>query len=384
MPADAGPILIAGHICADIIPALPSAQGRSLGDILKPGTLVNVGPVTTSTGGAVANTGLALFKLGASVALAGKVGTDAFGDLILKVLRGQAPALADAMIVTPGADSSYTMVISVPGIDRVFLHHPGANDTFTAGDLPEATLRTAGLLHFGYPPLMRQMFLNDGDELVKLLERAREAHVPTSLDMSMPDPNSESGQVNWTNLLRRVLPLVDIFQPSVEELSFMLREPAEADDLDAVQVLAEQCLALGAGAVAIKLGGCGLYLQTGGVERVEALQTLLGRQTKDWANRRLYTPCFQANMVGTTGSGDCTIAGMLDAVNRGLAPEEALRFAVAVGACSVEAPDATGGIVRRAKVEERLRGDWRQLNPVASAQNWRPTEVRGVFSAPNR
>ncbi len=40
------------------------------------------------TGGAVANTGLAMKLLGADVSLMGKVGEDAFGDMILNILDG--------------------------------------------------------------------------------------------------------------------------------------------------------------------------------------------------------------------------------------------------------------------------------------------------------
>lgn len=46
-----------------------------------------------------------------------------------------------------------------------------------------------------------------------------------SLDMSLPDPDSESGGVDWGSWLARVLPHVDLFAPNLEEILFMLDRP---------------------------------------------------------------------------------------------------------------------------------------------------------------
>lgn len=54
---------MAGHICLDVIPAFKQGAA-SLGELLVPGKLVDVGPAVLATGGAVANTGLALHRLG--------------------------------------------------------------------------------------------------------------------------------------------------------------------------------------------------------------------------------------------------------------------------------------------------------------------------------
>src|SRR5690606_31503773 len=107
-----------------------------------------------------------------------------FGHAILGIVREHGGQLADGMIVSEGEASSYTIVISPPGIDRVFLHCPGANDTFAAGDVPEEALAEAGLFHFGYPPLMRSMYADGGTELAALLARAKQAGATVSLDLA--------------------------------------------------------------------------------------------------------------------------------------------------------------------------------------------------------
>ncbi|NLX44033.1 MAG: carbohydrate kinase family protein, partial [Chloroflexi bacterium] len=57
-------VVVAGHVCLDIKPAIGrEAAGSS--SYLVPGRITEVGEATLSGGGAVSNTGLALHQLGA-------------------------------------------------------------------------------------------------------------------------------------------------------------------------------------------------------------------------------------------------------------------------------------------------------------------------------
>lgn len=76
-------------------------------------------------------------------------------------------------------------------------------------------------------------------------------------------------------------------------------------------------------------------------------------------DREVLAPCFRARRVaGTTGAGDCTIAGFLAALLRGDGPAQAATSATAVGASSVEAPDATGGVPPWPELAIRLDAGW--------------------------
>ena len=99
---------------------------------------------------------------------------------------------------------------------------PGANDTFTNKDISDDLLNDVALFHFGYPPLMKGMYENGGDELVRLFRRMKEKGIVTSLDMAAVDANSDAGKQDWKGILTKLLPYVDLFLPSVEELCFML------------------------------------------------------------------------------------------------------------------------------------------------------------------
>jgi sugar/nucleoside kinase (ribokinase family) len=372
-------IVVAGHICVDIIPAF-GATYVPLEALLRPGRLTNVGPALLSTGGAVSNTGIALHRLGAAVRLMGKVGPDLFGSAILDIVRGYDPALAEGMIVDPAADSSYTLVINPPGIDRIFLHCPGANDTFGAADVPLDKVRDARIFHFGYPPLMRRMYLHEGSETVALLRAVRDLGVATSLDMAQPDPDAEAGRVDWLRLLQNVLPAVDIFTPSLAEMLYMLDRPRfdalHADhrrpiDSGLLRAISDRLLAMGAAIVALKLGDQGLYLRTtGDADRLAALTTL-ALDLPAWRGRELLAPCFRVAVAGTTGAGDCTTAGLLTALLHGLDASQTLIMAVGVGGCSVESPDATGGVPAWDAVQTRIAAGWAHHPLAVHLDGWR-------------
>ena len=144
-------VVVAGHLCLDINPAFAVDGGQSIKEILIPGKLVNMGQAALSTGGAVSNTGISLHLLGVKTRLMGKIGVDLFGGVIEKILDSYQSA--DGLIRDEKASTSYSVVIAPPGVDRIFLHHPGANDSFCTADLNLDLLRSTRLFHFGYPPL---------------------------------------------------------------------------------------------------------------------------------------------------------------------------------------------------------------------------------------
>jgi len=336
----------------------------------------------------MSNTGLSLHRLGVPVRLVGKIGGDTFGRLIVELIERQGAGLARWIEPVQGEVSSYTVVLNPPGIDRIFLHCPGANDTFTDADVPDSVLEGASLFHFGYPPLMERIYGDGGILLSRILSRAREHGALTSLDMSLPDPSSPSGRVDWDSFLNRVLPLVDCFVPSVEEFLFMADRPAfdrlaargggaaiiseiRFDDLEA---LSRKAMSRGPAVVLVKLGERGAYLRTG----PKVLEGLEG-----WEERELYSPVFSVpEVAGTTGAGDATIAGLLASLLKGLQPEEALEMAVAVGGCCVEALDASSGIRSWDETRARVRGGWRKAPAVVAEPGWTRLSS-GVWTGPN-
>ena len=377
--------VVAGHICLDVIPDLSGSPRETFERLFLPGRLVEVGPITFSTGGPVSNTGLALHKLGVNTQLMGKVGDDLFGSAVKQLVAAYNPHLAEGMVVDPAAQTSYTVVINPPQVDRIFLHFPGANDTFKAADVRYELVAQARLFHFGYPPLMKSMYANNGTELTKIFRRAKATGVTTSLDMSLPDPSSASGRADWRAILSATLPYVDIFLPSAEEILYMLRRETFAElhratgggdilPLFTPQLLTElsqELLSLGAKIACIKLGHRGFYLHSGDQSALERLGRARPAKPASWANQQLWAPAFQVEEVGATGSGDASIAGLLTALLRGLSPAEAVQAATAVGACNVEAADGVSGIRPWPATLARVAAGWSQHDLTLEDSGWR-------------
>ncbi|OHB45687.1 MAG: hypothetical protein A2178_04160, partial [Planctomycetes bacterium GWC2_49_10] len=313
-------IMVAGHICLDIGPKFPQNLTGGLNNILVPGKLVNVEDAVLCTGGAVSNTGLAMAKLGADVVFNAKVGDDIFGDIIKKLVGAQR---ASAFKIVHGQNTSYTVIIAIPGCDRIFLHNPGTNDTFGAEDIDLAAVKECSLFHFGYPPLMKRLYENNGSELIAMYQAVKATGIVTSLDMSLPDPDSESGRADWHNILKKLLSYVDIFLPSIEEIAFMLdketyaKRKCEANGNDPVwsyttedfMRLSDMLLAMGAKMAAIKSGIRGLFLRTGDAAKIGNDQFC---KASSWSRRILWAPSYKAEKFGSaTGAGDATIAGFL-------------------------------------------------------------------------
>ncbi len=372
--------VVAGHICLDIIPAIDHRIQ------LEPGRLYEVGAPTIATGGAVSNTGVALHILGIDTVLMGKIGNDSFGRSILDVLRGYAPALAEGMVVVDGAVSSYSVVVNIPGVDRIFLHCPGANNSFGSADLDLARLRGAGVFHFGYPAFMAATYANGGAELVRMYRLAKEAGVTTSLDLGMPDPGGPGGKADWGAILRAVLPTVDVFLPSADELLYALDRGrfGQGDNLGAGDLsrLGARLLELGTAVAAIKLGSRGLYLRTAAAARLKAMGPAAPADVAAWADRELWFPVFQLDrVVGTTGAGDSAIAGFLAALLRGLDVEAAGRFANAVGACNCEAADALSGLRSWDATAQRIAAGWKTVPLAVREPGWRLGD-HGIWHGP--
>jgi sugar/nucleoside kinase (ribokinase family) len=362
--------VVAGHICLDVIPDLAGTSQDGFAQRFRPGHLVEVGPAAIATGGAVSNTGLALHKLGILTRLMGKVGDDLLGQAVRQVVAAHGGDLVEGMVVDGAASTSYTIIIDPPGVDRAFLHFPGANDTFGAADVRYDVVAEARLFHFGYPPLLKLTFQDGGAQIVEIFRRVKGLGVTTSLDMTLPDPASAAGRADWAAVLRAVMPSVDVFLPSIEEILYMLRlEMYEALSQEVgglleqvtpalLSELSGELLAMGGKIVGFKLGERGMYVRTAGRAAIDALGAARPTGASAWADRELWVPCFRVDVAGTTGAGDATIAGFLAGLLRDLSPEQALTAAVAVGACNVETADAVSGVRPWEEMWQRVQSGW--------------------------
>lgn len=338
--------VVAGYICIDLIPDFKKSEvNNSISEIFKPGRLVEIDGLSFCLGGVVANTGLAMKKFEKKVFLNGLIGDDFIGKIVLENLDKY--KLSEGLKTTIQSGTAFSIVVAPPGIDRIFLESTGCNAIFDESCINFKAVSQSRLFHFGYPPLLKQFYLNNGEQLFKVFSDIQKMGVVTSLDFSLPDPASESGKVNWTGILAKVLPFTDIFVPSIEEaLQIMMPEEYvriqkksfNADIIDQIPVeiireLGKRIIDCGVKIVLIKAAHRGTYLLTGDVTDLNEKRGLHLSKRK-WNRCELWCNAYTTDptkIKSTTGAGDTAVAAFLSAILDGENPENSLKLASIAG-----------------------------------------------------
>ncbi len=350
-------ILVAGHLALDYTPELsgfarllggPEFAGRQLNSgaprpqdyfgQMEAGKLYSTGGLAVTVGGCVSNVGRALAHFGAPSRLVARVGDDCHADLV----QTQLSAAGLELRLRRGAQlrTSTSLVLNLPGCDRIFWHDAGANVHFTGADLEGEDFAWAQLFHFGYPPLLPYFYRNP-EALAELFARAQAAGCRCSLDLVAMDEGQEAARADWPRILAKALPYVDYFVPSFEELAALLlperyrelRHKARGGDVCAlldweedVYPLAHKALDLGCKELLLKCGLKGLCL------------------CRREADGSIFCQCQEAiparRLVSASGAGDTAIAAFLLATVQGLSTEFRLGLAALAGSHAVESADS--------------------------------------------
>lgn len=390
-------IVAAGHTCLDLIPAFTiEEEVDNLTDVLVPGKMINMGKCVVVGGGPVTNAGVSIRRLGVKTELIGKVGNDDFGKEILNWYEEHEGHFKGIKMVD-GESTSYTIAICIPGIDRFYLHHCGANDTFCYSDMDFDLVQRSKLMLFGYPPWMRKLYENTGAELTRILKKTKELGTTTALDLSLPDVNSPAGQVNWLAILKDWIPLTDIMVPSAEEIFYFLYKekflekkanlgPKEGvlDHMTVKEIsnVGSDLIEMGTAIAMVKCGHRGLYVRTAEQGRLKKLGSAGCADIENWANRELWFPVYQEEkFVGALGSGDSAIAGFLSAFVWGHTIESSLRYANAAGSMNVTVPDGLTWNKGFDDLTRRIESGWKTKDLKIDEVGWK--YERGFWVGPN-
>src|SRR5512135_3440185 len=130
-------IVVIGSLNADLVVRAPHFPA--------PGETIRGEDLATIAGGKGANQAVAAARLGASVAMIGCVGADAFGETLIENLKSNK---VDARHVRrDGSAATGTAIIVVDGNgENSIVLSPGANGRLAGGDIEPATLAGARLL----------------------------------------------------------------------------------------------------------------------------------------------------------------------------------------------------------------------------------------------
>lgn len=286
---DRAPLVVcAGILVSDLfVPPLP--------ELPRAGQLVSIEPPLYQSGGCAANTGIDLASLGVRVRVCGRVGKEMLGQQVIDELASNGVDTS-AISRSDTSTTSQTVVISLEGDDRRFLHCVGANAELTAAEV-EAAASDADVLVVGgflVLPSLRP------EELVPVLEAARGRGTLVLLDVVVP-----LGVPGLADLVRPLLPHVDGFLPNQDEAAVLA---GSEDPL----VQAETFLSWGCSWVVITCGSQGaVYADAQRAIRIEPLPV---------------------SYVDGSGAGDAFTAGIVTGMLRAWSIDDTLRYAASLGA----------------------------------------------------
>jgi sugar/nucleoside kinase (ribokinase family) len=290
--------------------------GRPIDQFPEKGKLALFDELEIHTGGCANNTAIVLARLGISAGAMGKVGTDAFGNLILQ-------GLTDNDVNTVGmqqdadASTSFSFVAIASDGERTFYHYIGANGELCEADINWELIKDIKILHIAGALVMPSF---DGTPMANVLQKAKTLGIITSLDTAY----DATGK--WMETLEPCLPHVDIFMPSIVEAQHLT---GLSEHREIIQFLRDN---YGISTIVIKMGENGSYASAPEAEH--------------------FAPAYPVDVVDATGAGDAYVAGFLAGTIMNWDLKATAELASAAGAACVTAIGTTTGIQN---LEETLK-----------------------------
>ncbi len=300
-------VVVVGSVNMDLVAVAPH--------IPHPGQTVLGRDFATIPGGKGANQAVAAARLGARVALVGRVGDDAFGQTLRRGLEAEGVDCRH-LLPTPGVASGVALIIVSEAGENAICVAGGANTRLSPEDVEAAAPVIAGAkvcvlqLEIPLPTAVRAAVIARRHGVAVILD-------PAPAPASLPDE----------------LFAVDILTPNESEAARLLGTIATEGGPRAA---AERLRARGAGAVVLKLGGNGCYLSAPSVEE--------------------HLPAHTVKIVDTTAAGDAFTGGLAAALAEGRALREAVAVANAAGALACTRFGAQPSAPTRAEVQALLTG----------------------------
>jgi ribokinase len=310
-------ILVVGSLNMDLVVQMPA--------IPRPGETLLGGKFATFPGGKGANQAVAAARLGAQVSMVGRVGSDAFGEQMLQIIRNEGIDTRFVGVDLQSATGVALITVDAQGQNSISVAS-GANFTLTAEDVRQAweQIPEVDLLVM---PLETPM-----DTICTAAQIARQRQVRVILNPAPAQDLDES-------LLR----LIDVIVPNESETE-RLTGQAIKDQEDARKAGAE-LIKRGVANAVLTLGESGALLVEGGSE---------GPVFE-------FIPAFQVRVVDTTAAGDAFVGALATALGEGLPLASAAHFASAVAALSVTRPGAQPSLPYRPEVDQFLQEKRRSL-----------------------
>ncbi len=281
-------------------------------------TLLGAGSLKLVPGGKGANQAVAMARLGASVAMAGRVGSDPFGAQLLKAL--QADGIDTQLVAVDDREASgVAFIFLAPDGENAIVVASGANMRVGA-DMQQMRSIYEAISHCSALVLQLEIPL----ETVKnAIEAGHQAGVPVILNLAPAQP------LPW-DTLRHLTALI------VNENEASMLSGQRIDSLEDASIVAKVLSGRGIPIVIITLGALGALLASHGPTG----ETHIAHQ-----------PAPSVQVIDTTAGGDCFAGAFTVAYTEQQPVQDALRFAVYASALKVTKFGAQSGLPARREVE---------------------------------
>ncbi len=304
-------ILVVGSLNMDEIVTVPRLP--VLGE-----TLLGAGSLKLVAGGKGANQAVAMARLGAPVSMAGRVGTDSFGEQLLHALKNDQ---IDTRLITIDQQEA-------TGVAFIFLTPEGDNAIIVASGTNMSVGKDREQLAHIFEAIPRAQALVLQLEIpietvTSLIDAGHAAGIPVVLNFAPAHP------LEW-EILRKIHVLI----LNEIEAGFLLDR--QIDSLEEARDAAITIKRKGIPQVIITLGARGAVL---------ACDDGKGN------THTFYQPAPKVQVIDTTAAGDCFVGALTVALAEGNKPEDALHFAVYASALKVTKFGAQSGLPTRAEVE---------------------------------
>ncbi|WP_105618195.1 carbohydrate kinase family protein [Vallitalea okinawensis] len=253
-------------------------------------------------GGGCAICASGLAKLGMSVAVYGFLGSDMFGEMMVRKLE-KTGVHTEHITIRNDINTGFSVALT-NSEDRAFITYNGTNELFDVKDVPDEVIKSAGHVHaLCYTP-------DKHGDYVEFFKRVKELGRTVSFDIGYDDTEQ------WSDKIMEIVELVDIFMPNEKEATNYTRK----DTADA----ALKALATSGNTVIVKKG------KDGSIAYRDGLFAEAGP--------------FVTTCVDTTGAGDSFNAGFILGWLRGFDLGKCLIIGNAVGSKSVEQYGGSSGV----------------------------------------
>ena len=299
-------ICVVGGINMDLVVQVPH--------IPRPGETVHGGEVARFPGGKGANQAVAARRLGASVAMVGQVGADAFGDELVQTLEAAGVESSGVRRAADRATGVAMISVASDGQNAIVVA-PGANANWDEAGVVGVERAVSGcrvlVLNLEVPPAV----------IARAVRAGKRAGARVILNPAPHRVGDES-----------VFGDVDVFVPNqVEAALFAGMEPYAVTDWGEA---AQRLRRLGPRMVIVTLADEGaVIVDEAGPQRV---------------------PSFPVSVVDTTAAGDAFVGGLAVALLQDAPVRDAVRFANACGALAVTRAGAQPSLPALGDVERLI------------------------------